>query len=68
MDLVYSRGEGCLGEEREQPAASCQLAVRCRMSRIFRLAYAATGVDWKDLPDTKGEGCGAPSSSGVGVS
>jgi len=52
MDLVYSRGEGRLGEE------TSQLAVRGRMSRIFRLAYAASGsgVDWKDLPDTKGEG------------
>eukprot|EP00962_Isochrysis_galbana_P025509 scaffold7876_cov67-Isochrysis_galbana.AAC.1 len=49
MDLVYSRGEGRLGEE------TSQLAVRGRMSRIFRLAYAASDVDWKDLPDTKGE-------------
>eukprot|EP00962_Isochrysis_galbana_P029662 scaffold9522_cov147-Isochrysis_galbana.AAC.2 len=49
---IYSRGEGRLGEE------TSQLAVRGRMSRIFRLAYAASGVDWKDLPDTKGEGKG----------
>eukprot|EP00962_Isochrysis_galbana_P034983 scaffold11925_cov101-Isochrysis_galbana.AAC.4 len=50
MDLVYSRGEGRLGEE------TSQLAVRGRLSRIFRLAYAASGVDRRDLPDTKGEG------------
>jgi len=47
MDLVYSRGEGRLGEE------TSQLAVRGRLSRIFRLAYAAraAGESFRDYRD-----------------
>eukprot|EP00962_Isochrysis_galbana_P004949 scaffold1364_cov116-Isochrysis_galbana.AAC.6 len=48
MDLVYSRGEGRLGEETRQ------LAVRGRLIRIIRLAYAAWGGKWQDLPDDWG--------------
>eukprot|EP00962_Isochrysis_galbana_P033162 scaffold11043_cov111-Isochrysis_galbana.AAC.2 len=62
MDLVYSRGEGRLGEE------TSQLAVRGRLSRIF-LGWLTLLMAWigRIFRIRKGK-VGAPSFSGAGVS